>query len=495
MKLIQEVKPILVLIQAAASAVMLPVWLFGDVSFLGVTVMICAIVALVSIILNTSNLLFFARTVFIVWIGFIPALSLYMGGYFAWRMPFVQTPDVAFIMTIITVFSLFSSQIGIEAGKKLRAKSYGVDLPGNERIMIYFFLFLVFVTGTLIALSRGPLIFEIDYGVEGRRDMQVDMPLHNLQSIAILLMMFCLILYFRLRDSGKLTKRQQRNLLYLILLTGGYLALWCQFLRGARMDPLTLIFGMAVLTVIYKKANLRLSRKMLVFLLFGFFIIQIWGGVRQNFSLSTMMDGSRLIKIGTELYQSSGRDGVPVYFRQGTMNNLSLSVATMIYAIEKGELTYRYGSSYIDYIARTPPAFIYPDRPKSLAWLSDELYGDGGAGGGFNEMAEAFLNFGVFGSLIVPAVVSFLLSYSFKQFMVNRYNIIRSLLFTSMLAVFFRGLLYQSFTFYKTFVTAVILYGVFLFLYNLLLSNRLVRRRTLAVQGSTSITWRRFFPA
>ena len=112
----------------------------------------------------------------------------------------------------------------------------------------------------------------------------------------------------------------------------------------------------------------------------------------------------------------------------------------------------------------TPPKILYPYRPKSLAWLSSDLYGGGGAGGGFNEMAESYLNFGVLGSLIVPAIISFAISFFLRQFIVNRYNIIRSLIFISLLAVFFRGILYQSFAFYKTFITSVILYGiVFLF--------------------------------
>ncbi len=180
------------------------------------------------------------------------------------------------------------------------------------------------------------------------------------------------------------------------------------------------------------------------------------------------VDGPHLMNIVQQLYRGGVRDNKTIYFRQGTMNNLSLSVATIIYAIDRGDLDYRYGSSYVDYLARTAPAIVYPDRPKSLAWLSDDLYGGGGAGGGFNEMAEAYLNFGIFGALIVPAVISFLLSCSLRQFMVNRYNILRSLAFISMLAVFFRGMLYQTFAFYKTFVTALILYGIFLFVHQVL---------------------------
>ena len=459
-------KSILISFQTVACAFVLAAWLLGDVSWLGMTLAVCFAVGLLSILGNRDNLLFFARTMFIVWIGFVPAFALYLGGYFAWRMPFVQTLDVAFVMTIITTLALFSSQLGIEAGKKVQVRARGVDLHGNERMLFLFISFLFVLVGTLIAMTRGDLIIFSGYVSEAQQASRVQMPFQNLQSIAIILALFAYVLLRRMERYGKLSAMSNQRLQFMFWLCVLYVAVWCQFLRGARMDPLTLLFGLSVLLMLFKSNHVRLNTKALIYLLLAFFVMQVWGGVRHNLQ---NVELSHINDIAQELYKGSERDGVSIFFRQGTMNNLSLSVATVIYAIDRGEIGYRYGTTYVDYIARTPPAIVYPGRPKSLAWLSDDLYGGGGAGGGFNEMAESYLNFGVFGSLIIPGIISFILSYSFRQFMVNRYNLFRSLVFLSMLAVFFRGTLYQSFAFYKVFVTAVIIYGVVLFVHQLVL--------------------------
>jgi hypothetical protein len=478
----QQFKLIVVGIQTMASVFVLLAWQFGETTWLSYTLTVGLSVAVLSILANSDNLLFFSRTVFIAWIGLIPALAIYMGGYFAWRMPFVQTADVAFIMTIVTTLALFSSQLGIEFGKTINIRKRGIDFPGNERIILYFILFMLVLISSLIAMQRGDLIFFAEYASESQG--RVEMPFQNLQSIAIILMIFSIALYFRLKWLRRLSSIKRRRLIYLMIFVGIYLAVWCQFLRGARMDPLTLVFAAFVIIRLYTKNQLYLNTKTLIYLMLAFFVLQIWGGIRQG-QYEANLTGSNFMSIVKQLYQKSERDDVAIFFREGTMNNLSLSVATVIYAIGRRDLDFRYGSSYVDYLARTAPEFIYPDRPKTLGWLSKDLYGGSGAGGGFNEMAEAFLNFGIFGALIVPAVISFLLSYSFRQFMINRYNVLRSIVFISMLSVFFRGLLYQTFAFYKTFVTALILYVIVLFVHKAIISVANHRSRaSLIIQRS-----------
>lgn len=476
-------------LQGAASFFVLAAWLFGDVSWLALTLAVGLSVAGLSIMGNRDNLLFFIRTVFIIWIGLVPALAIYMGGYFAYRMPFVQTTEVAFILTIITTLSLFSSQLGIEAGRKLRVRQRGVDLPGNERITVYFVIALLILTGTLIALRRGEMVIFAGYASATQGGLP--MPINNLQSIANLLLFFGIVLFFRMQYFNRLDEGAARNirfLKYALVFAGIYVAVWSQLLRGARMDPLTLVFGSFVLVAVFKGGSLRLSAKGLIWLTVAFLVVQLWGGLR-GYLHAGSVDLDRVTNIVRDLYRGGERDDIPIYFRQGTMNNLSLSVATTVYAIEKGDLDYQYGRSYAEYIARTPPAFLYPNRPRSWAWMSSDLYGGGGAGGGYNEMAEAYLNFGILGSLIVPGVISFFLSYSFHQFLINRFNILRSIVFLSILGVFFRGLLYQSFTFYKVFVTALVLYGVLIVFKQVVVDGTMLGKLRLSYtqQGSNSI--------
>ncbi len=225
----QQFESTVVSIQAMASVFVLLAWQFGEASWLGCTLFVGLAVAVLSIIANLDNILFFSRTVFIAWIGLIPALALYMGGYFAYRMPFVQTMYVAFVLTIITTLSLFSSQIGIEAGEKIGVRQRGVDLPGNERITLYFMLALLVLVGTLIAMGRGELIFFVGYASERQHASQVHMPIQNLQSIATILMLFSLVLYFRLEWIGRLSATKRRRLCSLMVLVGIYVAYGASF--------------------------------------------------------------------------------------------------------------------------------------------------------------------------------------------------------------------------------------------------------------------------
>lgn len=124
-----------------------------------------------------------------------------------------------------------------------------------------------------------------------------------------------------------------------------------------------------------------------------------------------------------------------------------------------------YGSSYFDFLLRTPPQFIYPDRPKELSWI----YLDYGmtTGGGFYELAEAYLNFGLIGVFIIPTIISFILSFSYKMFLMNKYSVYHSIVFFALIVSFMRGELYQSFVFYKGIVTAIVMIIILYILYTL----------------------------
>jgi hypothetical protein len=155
--------------------------------------------------------------------------------------------------------------------------------------------------------------------------------------------------------------------------------------------------------------------------------------------------------------------GVAVLFFQGTFNNISVGVAGAIHAIEHGLYAPLYGQSYIDFISRIPPASLYPGRPESLAWFSEWVYNDS-SGGGMNEMGEVYLNFGIYGSLLVPGIISFLIGWAYNRHLLNPLNIWASLPFIGIFGVYTRGILYQTYDSFKSLITAYILYfGIFIF--------------------------------
>ena len=91
--------------------------------------------------------------------------------------------------------------------------------------------------------------------------------------------------------------------------------------------------------------------------------------------------------------------------------------------------------------------------PQDLAWI----FVNNGltSGGGFFELAEAYLNFGVIGVLVVPFIISFLFGY--KLFIYNKYSLLGSMLLFGLLSSFLRGIFYQSFALYKSVITGFII--------------------------------------
>ena len=155
-----------------------------------------------------------------------------------------------------------------------------------------------------------------------------------------------------------------------------------------------------------------------------------------------------------------------IAFRQGTLNDIATTYSGIIYMLKHSMVEYLYGSSYFDYLLRTLPSFLYPDRPQDLAWIFKD-YGFT-SGGGFFELAEAYYNFGYLGVFILPLLISFLFGYSYKKFIFNRNKLFSMLVFLALLANLLRGLLYQTFAFYKGIVTVFILYAIVLFISELI---------------------------
>lgn len=438
---------------------------------IGPAVAVAAASCVISLYINKGNFVFFYRALIISWVGLIPALALYQGGYFALRMPYVQTDRVGWIFGLITALSLFSSQVGFVLAKKIRYRRYPVyDFKDGGRITFYACCVLLVIVGLLIAEQRGQMLWFASYASDDQDKQK--MPVQNLQAIAGVLVAFLFLLSARFLNYKRTLINLMRNRLFLTTaLLVLYIAFWSQLFRGARMDPVGLFIMLFVLYKTVRGEEPALNIRYFLLGILGVIFLQIWGFLRIR--LSTGMDISELFEMFLSK-DSKTIGSVPVLYFQGTFNNISVGVAGVINAVDNDLVDLWYGKSYLDFIARIPPGIIYPNRPESLAWFSQWIYNDS-SGGGMNEMGEVYLNFGFWGSLFIPGIISFIIAASYFRMRYNPLNLQACLPFVGIMAVYTRGLLYQTFDAFKSYITALIIFGCLVVLYNLVISIRSFR--------------------
>jgi hypothetical protein len=225
-------------------------------------------------------------------------------------------------------------------------------------------------------------------------------------------------------------------------------------LRGVRQDSLGVI--LALIVIEYQLLNLKNNTHYtsLFGFIFAWFGTFLTGIIRSDFSLATIQNlpglvATNLIKVSNQ-YLIINLDTASMTI--GTLNVIPYKI------IEKG---YLFGASYLEWIPRTLPAFIYPNRPQDLSFqmqYSGEWFG----WGGIHEVGEAFWNFGLIGAFIVPFFISYFMNSFGKLFLKSRS------LFSAIPLVWLimlpRFIWYQSFSFYKsTIVILIIICSIYAF--------------------------------
>ena len=116
------------------------------------------------------------------------------------------------------------------------------------------------------------------------------------------------------------------------------------------------------------------------------------------------------------------------------------------------------GSSYFDFLLRTPPQFLGLPRPQDLAWQMD-VAGQMMAQGGIFEVAEAYWNFWFFGAFFVPFVISFLMGSLLRKALICSESwLFAAISFETIMLMSPRAIWYQTFAYYRTATTLVVIY-------------------------------------
>ena len=399
-----------------------------------------------------NNIYFLARTLFLGGIGYYPMLIKGLAGpdaLFSLYEQSTQSLDIVIVMYVATSFALFANELGLFFGGHTSVgKNQSVISNKSELWRTIFYASIpIVVLVSYVTAKTAPTIFDATYASQSTGQL-----LGNTQNIGIICILAMFVALYKVKI------RYGRAILIVLAIL---FVVWAMLLRGMRQDIVTPVFGLLVCYGLISAKGYRLSLKNVV-VLFGFVVfIEFMGVVR-----AMVADGipfHEMWKIFTEtlfLKQDA--------YQFGTVSPIATTFANSVYLIDSNSMHLLFGKSFLEFIPRTPPEFMYPGRPVDYAWVF-EMYGLS-AGGGIFELAEAYLNFGLIGALIVPFIISYLMARAFYNAMCKQTALSYFLLF-SFLGMFLRGTWYQIFAFYKSFLTAIILFMFFCAIHNIFMGE------------------------
>lgn len=408
--------------------------------------------------LKRDNLLFFARTFFLGLIGYFPILSKVLFGpqaYFSIYEPRTQGMETVVVMYVATSLALLGNEIGLRLAK-VGATAHAQRPAGNSHAL-WTTVFLVSVPVVLlmthfVTQAYAHTVFTVGYGMTPEAGVDTTsqaLPLGNVTTIGVV----CLLAMF-----AATLREGSRPWLYVFLACSALFIVYAIFLRGHRQEVLSPLFGLVVCYGLVKGRAVRVSLRLFVWIVVAALVFEAWGLLRSTIA----MEGVHVAAL-LETILWGRFSGEIIQF--GTVSPISTTFANIVWLVDTRQLDLTLGQSYWEFFLRTPPEFLYPDRPRDYAWIFLDF--GLGSGGGFFELAEAYMNFGLLGALIVPGVISFVLAKSFYN-AIAKQTVFSYFLLFGFLATFFRGTWYQTFAFYKGFLTAVILYFFFLLAHRML---------------------------
>lgn len=245
--------------------------------------------------------------------------------------------------------------------------------------------------------------------------------------------------------------------------------IWSQLLMGLRQDAMSVIFGFVVIYSLVKQHEIAFKLSYLPIAVVFYIFFESWGIARtliaEGYSITS------IIELTFSQIQIGAVDAVSL----GTISPIATTFSNTVFLIDTGKLEYTFGRSYWEWILRIPPEVIYPDRPVDYSWMF-ESFGLS-AGGGFFELAEVYMNFGIIGALFIPGIISFIIAKSYF-FVLTRQTMLSYFLLFGFLSVFLRGTWYQTFAFVRAFQVCILLYFFYVLIVEILRKSH-VKRMTI----------------
>ena len=402
------------------------------------------IVVTLAILFWRFNLLFQSRILLLGIIGYFAGFVKAMDPSAAYSPVGIdtQTLEVGAQMYGLTSVALFGAFVGLKLGFDQNnphlSKWVGTSRLMPDSYFNYFFaLIIILIVGYFSAISYGDSVFISGYA-SGTGQSQL---LGNLQIIGVIGMVIA---------TTAAVKIQKKWAYWGLVFIGMYFFIWGILIRGGRAEVLSGFFAIFVALAAAKGEIARLTKRDILAIIFIGLFMEAWGVLRS--SLSRMGEENETIMEGYIRLFDQG-----IYFA-GTISGIATTFSNIIHMIENSVLDFNFGQSYFDYLLRSPPEFLYPERPRDLAWIFPD-YGYS-AIGGFFELAEAFYSFGLLGCFFIPFIISFIISRSYSKAM--RGSFLWLFICAGIWAATFRGGWYQTFAYYKSILTGIILYLIFI---------------------------------
>jgi len=399
-----------------------------------------------------DNILFLARTLFLGGIGYFPMVVKIVYGpdaFFSGLERTTQDFDIVLVMYVATSLALLGNEIGLYLGERGQKQTVPRHDTAYERSLWKTIFFcsipIVLWASYEAAKSAGSSVLIAGYASEYQ-----DLPMGNIIAIGIicLLAMWVMLQKYRFKYAWCI----------FISLASIFLG-YSIFLRGQRQDVLTALLGITVCYALVKGKSYKITIKSFLTIVLMYIVFEMWGVAR----LVIATTGINLKHLFTIIIANATDASDAIKF--GTVSPIATTFSNTVWLINSGNLDFAWGKSYWEFILRTPPEFLYPGRPTDYSWMFED-YGLL-AGGGFFELAEAYMNLGLVGTLLIPATISFLLSKAFYNTL-RKQTVFSYFLLFSFLGVFFRSTWYQTFGFYKAFCTVIVLYFIFWLVHEIL---------------------------
>lgn len=357
-----------------------------------------------------------------------------------------------------SVFGGLSAILGyLLASKKLKLDLATKSIQSyNINKLIYSLCFILFsVTIIYFTYTQGGNIFAYgSYGSAlGHKSIKATVGVLN-----VIFMYFLFASFILIHERNLYLKRINLVFLFFSLALLLFLAT-----RGVRQDPFGVVL---VFLLIYSLSNK--DKNILKYSILIFFLTWIFTVISGQFRYTTNLEF--LFSILSSFFKVA-KDGT-LFFNLDTASS-TVGTFHVAYINVHNLNNMLYGKSYIDWIPRTLPSFLYPNRPQSLAWQMT-IDGTQFAMGGVQDIAEQYWNFGRLGVVFISFIIAYgvgILSLTFIQ--KNPFFIAIPFVW---LATLPRWHWYQTFTLYKGFLTILILVFFLHFVYHVVYLNKKIKK-------------------
>ncbi len=370
----------------------------------------------------------------------------------------VQTREFAWRVLLI----FFTVTSGVVTGWLFSAyprKSQEVYSAANRltasTLRYYLYAITAIIMGSMVALALPGFVWQVAY----HRGMEPPLGIGVFPVFALFALLGLVAHHVSLRSYSRVK-------VFITVAIIIYVIFVCMLFRGARLDVTG--FFLALLTLAWIKST-RQSIKATIVLatLLTLLGMHTWGLYRALASpcrlsfidialvaLTKPWNAScpELMKSESQSESQSEKNIIPNQPNNyavviSTLGNVAVSLYQLMGAIRDGSTAFQLGASYIDYIPRTLPAFIYPERPLDFTIENVNL-----GLGSLYFLTEAYANFGLFGVGAIGVLMGWVFGAATKRLRADG-TFQSTFVFLILYSLLIRVTWYQFFGFYKALIS------------------------------------------